>query len=191
MLRRKSLQPVGLDYSFPLLKEACKGADEGLVCGSILQIPMKDASCAGLISWGVIEHDEDGPQRALSEFRRVLQPGGWLFVTVPFDSQAVRTAFELDRRMSEGKRGAQRLEFYQYLFTAQELSNALRSAGFKVHRVEGASRHAAVMFPHLFSRLNHSHPKLHDLLGRLLLPVAIIKRRSFLMLLAVAERAPG
>jgi SAM-dependent methyltransferase len=48
-----------------------------------LRIPLPDASKDTVLLTEVLEHCPD-PQAVLSEIRRVLRPGGWLFLTVPF-----------------------------------------------------------------------------------------------------------
>ena len=58
-----------------------------LVAGDVADKPIAPASCAAVLSSGVVEHFEEGPARALAEARRVLEPGGRLFVAVPSNSR--------------------------------------------------------------------------------------------------------
>ncbi len=46
-------------------------------------IPFPDASFDFVVSQAVLEHVRD-PRRVVAEMRRVLKPGGWIFVDVPF-----------------------------------------------------------------------------------------------------------
>jgi len=67
------------------------------VAGSVLALPFGDGSIASLSSLCVIEHiglgrygdpfDPQGSEKAAAELRRVLAPGGDLYVTVPIDSE--------------------------------------------------------------------------------------------------------
>lgn len=188
-LESKEYRPVGLDYSLPLLRTAHRQGGECIVLGSILALPLKEGSFDGLLSWGVIEHDEAGPQEALSQFRKVLKPGGWLFITVPCDSSQVRRAFAIERANEVTEPDDRPLVFYQYLFTKAELAGLLRSSGFEVHRLEKASRHPAVAFPRLFSGIRWLPPTLRDVLSRILLPFTFFRPHSTLMLFAAAKRS--
>jgi SAM-dependent methyltransferase len=53
------------------------------VVGVAERLPIADASCDGAILMAVLEHVADA-ERTLLELRRVLAPGGKLFVDVPF-----------------------------------------------------------------------------------------------------------
>lgn len=67
------------------------------VKGSVLALPFRDESIGSLSSLCVIEHiglgrygddvDARGSEKAAAELRRVLAPGGDLYVTVPVDSE--------------------------------------------------------------------------------------------------------
>lgn len=95
-----------------------------------------------VVSWGVIEHFEDGPQACLKEFYRLLAPGGHLFVSVPFHNLRLHL-----RAMGHftATPGAAR-SFYQWRFTPAELDFELGRQGFEVlrlcpiHRQEGLRR---------------------------------------------------
>jgi SAM-dependent methyltransferase len=75
-------------------------------CGSILQLPFADQSICSLSSLCVIEHiglgrygdplDARGSEKAAAELRRVLAPGGDLYVSVPVDD-ACRVYFNAHR----------------------------------------------------------------------------------------------
>jgi ubiquinone/menaquinone biosynthesis C-methylase UbiE len=74
------------------------------IAGKIEEIPAADSTFDGVISWGVIEHNEAGPETALSEIYRILRPGGYVIVTVPFeDALAIRSSkvqHEIETRKS-------------------------------------------------------------------------------------------
>jgi SAM-dependent methyltransferase len=54
-----------------------------IVQGDVLEMPYAEATFAGVLAIGLIEHFEDGPERVLAEIRRVLKPGGSALITVP------------------------------------------------------------------------------------------------------------
>lgn len=78
--------------------------------GSILALPFPDGSVASLSSLCVVEHvglgrygdpiDPDGHRRALAELRRVLAPGGDLYVSVPIGEWS-RVHFNAHRAFTE------------------------------------------------------------------------------------------
>ena len=90
---------AGVDYSAPLIATARERHRElEWIQGPMEKVPLPDASVDAVISWGVIEHRRGGPQRALAEFRRLIRPGGHVFVTVPIDTERMRRASVGERR---------------------------------------------------------------------------------------------
>jgi SAM-dependent methyltransferase len=65
--------------------------------GSVLTLPFKDASVPSLSSLCVIEHiglgrygdplDPYGSEKAIQELKRVVQPGGDLYISIPLDDE--------------------------------------------------------------------------------------------------------
>jgi SAM-dependent methyltransferase len=65
--------------------------------GSVLTLPLKDASVPSLSSLCVIEHiglgrygdplDPYGSEKAIQELKRVVQPGGDLYISIPLDDE--------------------------------------------------------------------------------------------------------
>lgn len=136
----------GVDYSVPLLSRAkgLAGPSALDVCAAVAEaLPFANASLDSIISWGVIEHDEEGPNKALREFRRVLKPGGRVFVTVPLDSPREREADELIRRSPSAV-------FYEYHFTLAELADELDQAGFVSVTATPVTRSPHLAAPRLY-----------------------------------------
>jgi SAM-dependent methyltransferase len=94
-------------------------------------LAIRDATLAGYVSLGVVEHDPAGPDAVLAEARRVLAPGGVLLVSVPYVNGARRIAGSWIRRRNRAiaRRGG---AFYQYAFSRAELAAALARHGFVV-----------------------------------------------------------
>src|SRR5262249_3593547 len=97
------------------------------IAGKIEEIPVADSRFDGVISWGVIEHNGAGPKNALSEFFRILKPGGYAIVTVPFeDALAIRSSkIQFEKRQSPSV-------FFQHYMTTRELRDYLLGSGFEV-----------------------------------------------------------
>lgn len=78
--------------------------------GSILEMPFEDGSVASLSSLCVVEHiglgrygdplDANGTEKAIEELKRVLAPGGNLYISLVLDDEN-RTFFNACRALSE------------------------------------------------------------------------------------------
>lgn len=53
------------------------------IVGDVHDLPLEDASVDAIICIAVLEHVEE-PQKAVREMYRVLKPGGYLYIYVPF-----------------------------------------------------------------------------------------------------------
>jgi SAM-dependent methyltransferase len=133
-LTKQGYEATGLDYSVEMTEfnrrhyPNCK-----FMAGRIQAMPFPDDQFNSIVSWGVIEHDPEGPQAALLEFYRVLQPGGRILVTVPVDSEA-------QRRVSQSEFPVDGGEFFQHFFTQDELAEQVSAAGYVVLETGYCSR---------------------------------------------------
>ena len=130
-LNRNRIRAEGLDYS-PSLMGRLKDTlpDFTWHYGDIQNLPFGNEIFDGIISWGVIEHNEAGPTAALSEFARVLNHGGVAIITVPFDSCHTRRASEYT--FPQEKVTESGGEFFQYYMTPHELKAYMEEVGFDV-----------------------------------------------------------
>lgn len=107
-------------------------------CEDALEIRVPDASYDSYLSFGVVEHRIEGPEPFLSEAFRVLKAGGWAFVSVPAFGPIRRLKAHLGVYHAVNERS----DFFQYGFTAEEMRQLLRDAGFHplCHYFHGAHR---------------------------------------------------
>jgi SAM-dependent methyltransferase len=78
---------VGLDSSTEGLDRSREAwTDLLLAAGDALELPFAGGSVSAVMTLGVIEHFEEGPGAFLDEIVRVLEPGGRVYITSPFDS---------------------------------------------------------------------------------------------------------
>lgn len=145
-------------------------------------------------SWGTFEHFEAGLAGCVAEAHRILKPGGWLFVSVPYQNWRLilresrlleRWDESFDRRAGYGT--PQR--FYQWRLTRPELRRKLELHGFKVHsttpvdKLTGAGRMLQSDLPPLFVKGSRPYNAACKALA-LVTPAWFISH----MILAVAER---
>ena len=104
----------------------------GLVRADTRRAPLKTGCADAVLSLGVVEHDEAGPDEGLRELRRLLKPGGVLILAVPFNNWFRRLVVN---RLQSGvtrrrRRAGVALGFAEYRFSAREVQRHLRAAGF-------------------------------------------------------------
>jgi SAM-dependent methyltransferase len=129
---RNGFSTLGLDISRETVAQLqARFPEAEFAVGDIRAIDFPDASFDGYFSWGTFEHFEEGLGRCVDEAYRILKPGGYLFITVPFDNlrHMLRAAFG-------GTRGKpakhDHLRFYQWRLTRRELRDELSQRGFEV-----------------------------------------------------------
>ena len=120
--QRPGWATLGLDVAREGLRAARVGAQERVLAGSALDLPLPDASVDAVVTLDVLQHLplDGGDTRALAEIRRVLRPGGVLFVRT--NAQA------LPRTPDDAG-----FSFHRY--TTPELRRKLEAAGFRVCRI--------------------------------------------------------
>lgn len=124
---------VGMDNNRRILAQA-SDLEIALVESDVLQKCFPENTFDACLSLGVIEHFPEGPQAPLRELRRVLKPGGYLFVSTPCNNW-VRKLFNHPLRdlvnLAHRLRG-RKLHFVEYRFERHELVEYVRSQGFEI-----------------------------------------------------------
>lgn len=81
----------GIDWSQELCARAARTIPGSrFISCDMAATPFPDGAYGGILALGSIEHCVDGPMGALSEFRRLLRPGGVALVTVPYGGSVRR-----------------------------------------------------------------------------------------------------
>ena len=98
--------------------------------GDVRSLPFKDDFFDGYWSLGVIEHFYDGYDGVLSEMKRVLKKGGFLFITFPHLSllRKLKIKFKLYQDFV-GSEEHQK-DFYQFALADSKVISDLEKCGF-------------------------------------------------------------
>jgi SAM-dependent methyltransferase len=137
-LRQKGFDVIGLEASSQAFSVIREHDPEGYIKeGDVRSMPFDDGSFQALISLGVMEHFEEGPQKLLLESNRVLKKGGLLFVSIP-PNTLVRKMFlnpVLSLKYSIKKMLGKKLAFAEYRSTEKEFTPFIKESGFEIQGV--------------------------------------------------------
>lgn len=128
-LRVRGYDVEGVDWASETV-ETVRGIypDIPIRQGDATQLKAPDGYYSGYISLGVVEHRREGPEPFLQEAYRVLNDDGIMLLSVPYFHSLRRAKARLG--LYRGR--ADDLEFYQYAFTSEEMSNILQQMGFTI-----------------------------------------------------------
>ena len=131
VLSEKGINIVGVDYCKDIVDKIVEHLNINLKYGDVLHLdfPSNEFDC--YISIGVAEHFKEGPQLLLKEAKRVLKPGGVIFISIPYINPFRRLKKFL-RIYKKQKDGPNSDLFYQYVFTKKEFGNLLKQNDFSI-----------------------------------------------------------
>jgi tRNA (uracil-5-)-methyltransferase TRM9 len=134
---RGGFELYGVDFSAEMLKFAEKYAEKfnfsvELALADVRQLPYPDASFDWAISVATYHHLGGGEhQAALQELKRVLKPGGEVFITV-WNKWQPRFWFKPKEVKVPWRTKGKTLYRHYYLFSYRELQKLVEEAGFEV-----------------------------------------------------------
>lgn len=134
-VRRKGCAYVGVDL-------VPRPGDFPLASAEALHLPFPDASFQGLFCIDVFEHIEDY-HGAAAEFRRVLQPDGWVFLSTPNYGNVAGAVkwwaehFGKYEKNSWAPFGRWQAQEWETPLTLRRVRRAFKSAGFRSARLIG------------------------------------------------------
>lgn len=186
--QRRGHEIVGIEYNEDIVRRAKESNPEiDVVLGDVTDLNYPNNSFDIYISLGVIEHFENGPERALKEAYRILKPGGLAFVSTPYLNvlrrlicHPVRSTYFLIRKL-KGRPNY----FWEYRFARKELESYIKEAGFEI--IEAVvddyepcvrNRHIGLWADWFFIRAEHGEIWELNKAGKLILRMLSILPRS-------------
>jgi SAM-dependent methyltransferase len=134
--RELGLTPTGSDISEFALGE-CRGLGFRAERGELGRLPFADGEFGLVTMKHVLEHTPD-PRAALREVRRVLKPGGGLFIAIPHGGYGKSRRRPLESQFYlPARHGREHFVYY----TPATLGRLLEQEGFRVGRVHPALFH--------------------------------------------------
>lgn len=138
LLRRSGYRVIGVDYAEKTVERLKRfKPDLEVRCGDLRELSFEDGYFDGYWSFGVIEHFYDGFAPIASEMRRVVRPGGYLFVTVPALSRLRMLKARLGMFPEALRDDYTAGNFYQYAFGADEIVESFHRIGFTLAESRG------------------------------------------------------
>ena len=132
-LNDQGYECIGTDINEVIL-DVAKKENLNVIKDDILNMSFADDTFHAYLSLGVIEHWEDGPQKAIAEAYRVIKPGGYFLVSTPCNN-LVRKLFNHPLRDLVNifyKILGIDLHFVEYRFERHELKQFMIDGGFNV-----------------------------------------------------------
>ncbi|CAG1006813.1 MAG: class I SAM-dependent methyltransferase [Anaerolinea sp.] len=132
-LQGRGYQALGLDYApEALLPTRLEHPELILHLGDVHHLPYPTNTFGGYLSFGVVEHFEQGPEAALKEAFRVLHPGGVLVLTVPHPNFVEGLRAFADRLFpARVKNRPPRAEYYETTYDHHALKGFVTKVGFE------------------------------------------------------------
>lgn len=158
-LQDRGWDVVGLEHSAQTVSQVKEiWPDLSIVLGDAEKSPFPENSFDAVLSLGVVEHWETGPQPPLKDIYRVLKPGGVAIITVPCNTSLRQIKYRfwwyeitgLPRAVAKRiwKRKSQPLTrlnrqyqyrvfpsygpFFEYRMTPSEFAGEIKNAGFQL-----------------------------------------------------------
>jgi SAM-dependent methyltransferase len=142
-LRARGYDVEGVESSSALVQAVNRARpDLPVRGGDATRLDVADEQFDGYLSFGVVEHREEGPEPFLREARRILRPGGTLILSVPWLCPLRALKGRLGRYHDEPSGDA---AFFQYGFAEAELSALLGATGFRVGEVHHQHVHRCLV----------------------------------------------
>lgn len=123
----------GVDYAENTICKTLKiFPDLKISCGDINKLNFYGNYFDGYWSIGVIEHFIDGYKPSIDEMKRVIKPGGYLFITFPYLSLLRKLKIKLGKYPEISMESVDRESFYQFALDYNSVINNIAHLGFRL-----------------------------------------------------------
>jgi SAM-dependent methyltransferase len=132
-LNRRGYNVTGIDLASSAVEYAKKfDPTVSIKRDDVLRTSFPDHYFDSVISLGVVEHFEEGPEAALREFSRLMKDDGLLFISVPTQNFL---RISITNRLKElfwwyNKKRGVKYKFEEYRYTKNEFADILKKENF-------------------------------------------------------------
>ena len=133
----KGFDTIGLDISRKTVDRLRDGIpDCKFELGDIRQTNFENSHFDAYLSWGTFEHFESGLGTCFKEANRILKPGGYLFISVPYQNgrhlrRDKGPLSNWDEQFEKTAGYKSDMRFYQWRLTKRELEREFELGGFE------------------------------------------------------------
>ena len=132
-LQCQGYKAIGVDFAQQTVAKANDAVPElDIREADVRNLPFKTNNFDGYISAGVIEHFWNGYDKILLEMKRVIKPGGFLFLSFPYMSpiRKLKSKIKIYESKSTIELQDETERFYQFALDKDNVIKDLRLAGF-------------------------------------------------------------
>jgi len=159
--RRRGYDIEGIDFSRETIEKILKFDNTLPVqVADVTELPYRDNYFKACYSGGVVEHFEEGPDKALKEAHRVLMPDGILIIKVPYfnhfrrfnpfrtllfkndiqiDADGKKVKYIFSKKPEKGDSPFPGYIFHEYYFQKDEFADFLQKNKFRIIYTQGIS----------------------------------------------------
>ncbi|MCF6240444.1 MAG: class I SAM-dependent methyltransferase [Bacteroidales bacterium] len=132
-LQKSAYKVIGIDYAEKTVKIVKQAKPElDIRLGDVRRLDFDNNYFDGYWSFGVIEHFYNGYDEIINEMYRVLNPGGYLFVTFPHMSKLRKLKAKKGKYPVWNESEENIKNFYQFALDEKKVTDDLEKLNFKL-----------------------------------------------------------
>lgn len=132
-LQKKGYRVTGIDFATKTVELVNKKMPElDIRYGDITAIEFPDNYFDGYWSFGVIEHFYEGYKPVMLEMKRIVKPGGFVFLSFPHLSRLRKIKIKFNKYEEFKPEPSELKQFYQFALDFKKVAQEFESEGFKL-----------------------------------------------------------